>query len=298
MLSKIKAIFLSHALDNLYSVIEMQRIIQRERLRSDRTGHKFSLAIFQEMGHSPDKRNAWCLARALLRRSRLTDEIGWFNASQLSAVLPHTAAQGAFTFANDVCKMIADTTSQLAFTVYTYPSGWFQKKGESEQPRSTDIIPGPTAEPFNRPSSCAQSDSQAATLTDIERDAEESEAPFKFVKSMETLFLKPLSWWKRVIDIVGSFVGLVFALPIMIPTAIAVMLTSKGPMFFVQERTGQGYCRFKMYKFRTMVNGAEKERAKVSYLNRMTGPLIKIDRDPRLTKVGSFLRKTSIDELP
>ena len=92
--------------------------------------------------------------------------------------------------------------------------------------------------------------------------------------------------------------GLLLFSPLILAIAIAIKLTSKGPIFFVQERTGQNLSRFKMYKFRTMVDGADKQLDKIRDLNEMSGPLIKMEKDPRLTPIGGLLRKTSLDELP
>ncbi|MBL8948215.1 MAG: sugar transferase [Myxococcales bacterium] len=103
---------------------------------------------------------------------------------------------------------------------------------------------------------------------------------------------------KRILDIVGCSIGLLLAAPIMIATAIAVKVTSEGPVFFGQVRAGRNGRKFTMYKFRSMVVDAEKLRAKLEHLNEMGGPVFKIKHDPRITKVGRFIRKTSIDELP
>ncbi len=103
---------------------------------------------------------------------------------------------------------------------------------------------------------------------------------------------------KRVIDIIGSSVGLLLASPLLIATAIAVKWTSEGPVLFGQVRAGRNGRKFTMYKFRSMVANAEALRAKLQHLNEMDGPVFKIKHDPRITKVGRFVRKTSIDELP
>jgi exopolysaccharide biosynthesis polyprenyl glycosylphosphotransferase len=114
--------------------------------------------------------------------------------------------------------------------------------------------------------------------------------------------LLPRTWTqraaKRGIDIVGSSMGLILSLPIFLVVAILVRLTSKGPAFFAQERCGLGGQTFRFYKFRTMVADAEAQKAGLAHLNEMTGPVFKIARDPRITRVGAFLRKSSIDELP
>jgi exopolysaccharide biosynthesis polyprenyl glycosylphosphotransferase len=103
---------------------------------------------------------------------------------------------------------------------------------------------------------------------------------------------------KRTIDIIGSVVGLVLLFPVFVAIAALVRLTSKGPAFFVQERCGLGGKTFKFYKFRTMVVDAEARKADLAHLNEMRGPVFKIACDPRITRLGAFLRKSSIDELP
>nr|WP_281418316.1 sugar transferase [Clostridium simiarum] len=103
---------------------------------------------------------------------------------------------------------------------------------------------------------------------------------------------------KRIIDILGSLVGLIIVSPILLITAIAIKLDSKGPIFFAQERVGQYGKVFKMYKFRSMVINAEELLDKLKEKNEMSGPMFKMTDDPRITKVGKFIRKTSIDELP
>jgi exopolysaccharide biosynthesis polyprenyl glycosylphosphotransferase len=103
---------------------------------------------------------------------------------------------------------------------------------------------------------------------------------------------------KRAIDVVGAALGIVLAAPIMLLIALAVRLTSRGPAIFAQERCGLGGRRFRFYKFRTMVEDAEDQRAALVHLNEMRGPVFKISRDPRITRLGAVLRKTSLDELP
>lgn len=103
---------------------------------------------------------------------------------------------------------------------------------------------------------------------------------------------------KRSIDLVGSLVGLVVLAPLFAIIAVLVKITSRGPALFVQERCGLGGKKFTFYKFRTMVEDAEERKADLAHLNEMSGPVFKIRRDPRITKLGAVLRKTSLDELP
>ena len=103
---------------------------------------------------------------------------------------------------------------------------------------------------------------------------------------------------KRVMDVIGASVGLVLVSPILLLTAIAIKLESPGPIFFIQERSGLFGRTFPMLKFRSMVADAESKKAELDAQNEMTGPVFKMKRDPRVTRVGAVIRKLSIDEFP
>jgi exopolysaccharide biosynthesis polyprenyl glycosylphosphotransferase len=103
---------------------------------------------------------------------------------------------------------------------------------------------------------------------------------------------------KRAMDIVGSLAALVVAAPIIGLAAIAIKATSPGPVFFRQMRCGQYGRVFRMIKLRTMIADAEQRQAALMSENEMTGPVFKIRHDPRITKVGKWLRRLSLDELP
>lgn len=103
---------------------------------------------------------------------------------------------------------------------------------------------------------------------------------------------------KRALDVVVSSVSLVLLSPMFVVVALVIRLTSKGPVFFEQERVGLNKRRFSICKFRTMVPDAEKLLVELEHLNEATGPVFKIKNDPRLTPVGRFLRQTSLDEFP
>jgi exopolysaccharide biosynthesis polyprenyl glycosylphosphotransferase len=103
---------------------------------------------------------------------------------------------------------------------------------------------------------------------------------------------------KRVIDVVGTSIGLTILLPVIIGIAIAIKLTSKGPVFFRQTRVGLNGRLFSILKFRSMVPDAEQRKKELEALNEVSGPVFKIKKDPRITKVGGWLRKYSLDELP
>lgn len=103
---------------------------------------------------------------------------------------------------------------------------------------------------------------------------------------------------KRAIDVVVSGAAIILLSPVMVLTAVLVKLTAPGPIFFIQKRLGRNKRMFDIYKFRTMVVDAEKRLKDIEHLNEASGAVFKIKNDPRITPLGRFLRKTSIDELP
>ncbi len=105
-----------------------------------------------------------------------------------------------------------------------------------------------------------------------------------------------LSKGKRTLDILGALVGLIITAILFVPIAIAIKLDSPGPIFFSQSRCGLYGNTFRIWKFRSMISQAEQKKHLVK--NQAKGHIFKNDNDPRVTRVGNFLRRTSLDELP
>ena len=103
---------------------------------------------------------------------------------------------------------------------------------------------------------------------------------------------------KRLVDLSVSATAICMSLPLLAIIALAIRVTSPGPILFSQERVGMGKRRFRVYKFRTMVVDAEALMIQLEHLNQQQGPIFKLKDDPRVTRIGAFLRKTSLDELP
>jgi exopolysaccharide biosynthesis polyprenyl glycosylphosphotransferase len=103
---------------------------------------------------------------------------------------------------------------------------------------------------------------------------------------------------KRLMDLAGATAGVIVLAPVFLMLAIAIKLDSRGPLFFRQPRVGRGGRTFDMVKFRSMVHGADRAKAELRGHNEAQGGLFKIREDPRITRVGRFLRRTSVDELP
>lgn len=106
------------------------------------------------------------------------------------------------------------------------------------------------------------------------------------------------SWMKRFIDIIGSLVGLLITAILFVPIVIAIKIDDPGPIFFSQIRCGWMGKHFRIWKFRSMCVDAEAKKAELEKQNQVKGAFFKIDNDPRITRVGKFLRRTSLDELP
>jgi lipopolysaccharide/colanic/teichoic acid biosynthesis glycosyltransferase len=103
---------------------------------------------------------------------------------------------------------------------------------------------------------------------------------------------------KRTFDITFALLVLILSTPVWLVAAVLIRLTSPGPIIFRQVRCGKSGRQFVCYKFRTMVADAEAQKAAVEHLNEMSGPVFKTRNDPRITAIGRWLRKSSIDELP
>lgn len=131
----------------------------------------------------------------------------------------------------------------------------------------------------------------------MERYGERSDE-FLYSEEDETTNNITYKFIKRTIDIIGSLFGLIILSPILLIVMVAIKIESRGPVVFAQERVGYKGKRFKMYKFRSMVENAEELKEKLKDQNEMNGPMFKMKNDPRVTRVGRIIRKTSIDEIP
>jgi lipopolysaccharide/colanic/teichoic acid biosynthesis glycosyltransferase len=254
------------ALRRLPSPEQLARILQRERARSDRSGEVFCLAVFATGKTKADRDTLAHLARILERRLRLTDDAGLLDKRTIGVVLPATSVDGARTVIDDVCLSIPAGLPLPECKVCCYPTEWPADEDSDDQRNNSDRN---TRDDAGHP-----------------------------VQSLEPVLARPMPLWKRAVDVAGASFGLLFLLPLFAVVAIAIRATSRGPVFFRQQRSGLGGKPFFMVKFRTMVVDAEAKKQALMALNEQDGPAFKIRRDPRVTRLGHFLRITSIDELP
>jgi lipopolysaccharide/colanic/teichoic acid biosynthesis glycosyltransferase len=263
---------------NLASPERFRALVDRERQRVDRNGSRFSLLVLTPR-HARGDCPSFCigkngtvpahaadavfaaLADFLAFRLRVTDDVGWWRPGALGVLLPDTPAQGAGKVADDICRAEC-LPGPVDCEIYVYPS-------------------------HRRP----PSDADRAEL------GEDAEIPAA-ARPLEPALVQALPAWKRAFDVVGAVIALVLLAPIMLLAALAIKSTSRGPVFFRQLRDGLGGRRFWVYKFRTMIVDAEKRKQALRAFSEQDGPAFKLARDPRVTPVGRFLRKTCIDELP
>lgn len=237
-----------------------------ERMRVDRNGSVLSLLLIRLPERKTSEADFEFLARVLEGRLRVTDTPGILDDGRVAVLLPDTPTEGAWKVATDISEVYPPGPERPECDVLVYPPSHRTRDDRGEGAEEDDAVAAPA------------------------EGAADQSSEFFFAKSV------PL--WKRSIDVAGALVGLAGSAPIVLAAAAAVKATSKGPAFFSQEREGLGGRRFKIWKLRTMCVDAEDQKKELLELSHQDGPAFKMRRDPRTTRIGRFLRWTSIDELP
>jgi lipopolysaccharide/colanic/teichoic acid biosynthesis glycosyltransferase len=253
------------------------RTLNREACRSERTGEVLSMVV---LGCSKAKDfDQAQLLDYLQRRLRLTDEIGWLQKDFLAILLPATTPREAAIVAHTIAMALGEAHQRFSCRLYSNAG-----QGKDMKPLTEEELEAATAEANGK----------------SDGDAPQSSAIVWNLKpeDLSPLFMVPMHWSKRALDILGAAVLLIFTSPIMLFTALAIRLESWGPVIFRQERVGHGGKPFSLLKFRSMVQNAEELQDKLMKQNLRDGPAFKIHNDPRITRVGRFIRATGIDELP
>ncbi len=239
-----------------------------ERMRVDRNGSVLSLLLVRLHEQLPEDVDFF--ARVLEGRLRVTDTPGLLNDGRIAILLPDTAAEGAWKVAADISEVFPPGPSRPECEVLVYPNqGVGHNHDQSDEP--------------------AQESEKKVVGSRVKNGP---------VGTEEFFFAKPHPLWKRSLDVLGGSVGLLASLPILAVAAVMVKATSPGPAFFQQLREGHGGKQFTMWKLRTMLLDAEKNKQGLREFSQQDGPAFKMERDPRTTAVGRFLRWTSMDELP
>ncbi len=268
--------------------------ITKERQRSDRYGYSFSVVSLKLLLKADvDSDRLAEIECILAERLRLTDERGVNRDGSIVLVLPQTDYVGAVAVVESLAKVASLEQIYFKAEIHVYPStedGHFESHGSSERTKTLRFGEG-----SDEPVPVTHFDEKRPTY-----DSAASVQSFLVAEHPSSLHMiaKPFPKWKRSMDVAFAASGLVVAAPFLIATAVAIKATSKGPIFFRQWRTGQNNRPFRIMKLRTMVVDADELKDKLREMNERDGPAFKIKNDPRVTRVGNFLRSTGLDELP
>ncbi|MEM9414115.1 MAG: sugar transferase [Planctomycetota bacterium] len=272
---------------------QLNRMLERERARADRSGHELALVLIG-LDRGQDKHADLArLIDVIESRCRITDDVGEFDLRTAFILLPDTVAHGARHFAETIQAVMERHQVKTSYAIYSYAPANASKR---KPPRDGDSGSGggpqfeDAATQYTRR---IHDDGPSRPATSVAAQAAEKKA-----YELEALMTRPLPRWKRTVDLVVACSLLLLLWPLLIAIGIAIKLESPGPAMFSQKRAGLGGRPFRIYKFRTMIDGAEKHRDNLLHINEQDGPAFKIKNDPRITRLGAFLRKTSLDELP
>lgn len=258
--------------DDALPLNDFLRDLHREKRRSERSKAPLSLVLYQiddkaspHADHEPDR-----LLEILHESKRVTDILGHVGNDTIAVLCPDTSEQGIRGFMQKIEARAGDMP--LAGVAATYPDDLFE-----------NLASGVHAQPVFEP----------------------------FLASDATHVRRREYSLKRALDVVGALFAICLLSPLMLVVAAAVKLTSRGPTIFKQSRVGKGGVPFTFYKFRSMVTNADDsihrafvadlirgDRGEVERHGEEQTPTYKLKADPRVTLIGRFMRKTSIDELP
>jgi lipopolysaccharide/colanic/teichoic acid biosynthesis glycosyltransferase len=244
----------------LLGVAEFRREASRERARADRSNTSLALLVIALPVDRRTSRDFAFLSKLLHQRLRMTDTAGRLPDGRIALLLPETDEAGAWKVASDICEHYPLGHDRPDCEVFLHPDERVPFDDESQQ-RPKELV-----------------DQRATPL--------------------QALFAHPTPMVKRATDIVGAIIGLIVVAPLMLVLAALIKLTSPGPVFYSQWREGHGGRLFRIHKFRTMCVDAHERQSELRAFSEQDGPAFKMRDDPRTTRIGQFLRRTSLDELP
>ena len=301
---------------------EFRADVEREMLRSDRTGVPLTLVLFDihsSVRSGSERQNELArLANVISNHTRQTDSKGWYRDTEglrVGLLLHCTRPAKALRIIETIRKQFQLNAAKehhgngrradISHEVFSYPN---EKKKQPEPPEDktgrrrleeTEFAAG------------ARSNGNGASSSDNSKELETILSASRECSSVPPLLAPPLPQWKRAIDIAVSATGLLALSPLLLGIAAAVKLTSRGPVFFRQERVGRFGKNFECLKFRSMSHGPEHSKhasEHKEYLAKLIKgngqgadeeAMIKMDAEnPEITKVGRVLRLTCLDELP
>jgi lipopolysaccharide/colanic/teichoic acid biosynthesis glycosyltransferase len=272
------------------------RMLQRERARADRSESQFSLLALGVDRSTRGRATFRHLVTLLNRRLRITDDVGWLDGRHIGVILPDTPSWGAWALVDDLCLAFPTDIPLFECKVYVYPDDG-SSSNDDDTGRSTWRVPVLEGQHASRRRS-KDSRGSPDTTSVVPRPPTGETSYCRTAEAMDPLFIERLPAWKRSLDVAGATFAIILLAPAILMIAVLIRLSGRGPVLFVQWRRGLGGRPFPLYKFRTMVVDAEARKSEVMALNEQDGPAFKIGKDPRVTAMGRWLRKTSLDELP
>ena len=283
------------------SEAQFRHELAKEVFRSDRrvTRRQFGLirVLFKDLEDPASKELDPELLSQLRKRLRVADSIGWYQ-SNLGFLLPETEKDGTLACANDLTEIALELGYEVDTEVSIYPDDdELISLADELRPDNFDGDSDQGSSGINK----SHADwSKASNLESVKQNGNDEPTAISRVKMVKHAFVKTHAtpFWKRTIDIVGAGAGLLMLSPLFLVAAIGIKLSSRGPVFFRQMREGKNGKQFGILKFRTMCTDAEAKQAELRELSEQDGPAFKLTNDPRITKIGKYLRKSCIDELP
>ncbi len=283
---------------HILSEKEFQKILDLERDRVDRYDMVFSVVSFVVQKNSERSDDLKEFIDIITKRKlRKADDIGWCCSSHISTFLHNTGADGAEVYVKEIDELLDNREKKIKSFIYTYPENSKSNKGDKRSTKNfrSYETAGDSHEDLKVTLFSKEKEDES---TGMERyDLSPLPGEYEFNSRIKDFFTREIPLWKRIVDIVGSVFFIISFSPIMLAIVAAIKLTSKGPVIFKQKRAGLGGKPFTCYKFRSMVIGAEGKMKELVKYNLRTGPVFKMENDPRVTRVGRFIRKWSLDEM-
>jgi lipopolysaccharide/colanic/teichoic acid biosynthesis glycosyltransferase len=277
----------------IHNSVEFKKRIAAQRNIANRGKYEFSLLVY----YTTTKGFTWDphLFHEITKRVRSVDEVGWIDNQRIGLILPYTSSDGAKKVASLISDAIVDSAHPLEYFIYNHPSRAYFNSDEQHQMDLEDLF--------------SKELQDVSTNIDRTRDNKDNINTRKAITINKTPLISndfhilsgtTMPIWKRSMDVAGASICLILLSPILLFTAVAVKSSSRGPALFKQDRIGLGMRPFKMYKFRSMIVNHPSQSSIILSQSDNAGPFVlnKIESDPRITMVGRYIRKWSLDELP
>ncbi|MCC9604076.1 sugar transferase [Stieleria sp. JC731] len=306
----------------LLSQIEFQREVTRERMRAVRRAIPFCILNIELAGRDKLRQRRNSLIQLLHRNVRLTDHKAELDSHRFAVLFVDTPEMGGRAALDRIETLCQSRGIHAKLTLKVHdPEGFApddvpptDHSGGRRVDDSDDSITAPAWTRFDFSEQESDGSSGVALASNSNSTSCSQVRRTRTATSPRSgLEYTPVDWYaadsslshsitrrliKRVIDLVGASIGLVLVSPVLVGCAIAIKLTSPGPVFYRQIREGRGGKPFVIIKLRTMAVDAENHQLSLKDSSHRDGPAFKIKDDPRVTPVGNVLRKTCIDELP